>query len=365
MNQPNRTSPVTISIEIAVTLLLIFLIVAWCLQIVAPFVSFIIWGAVIAISVYTPFCKMRDRIGGKLAVTVFTVLGLGLVLIPAWMFAGSLFESAASFYESVNSGAFDVRPPNESVKEWPIIGEKLYSAWAQAAANFEVFLEKYSEQMKSLASFAFGKVAGIGLTVMMFVFATLIAAVMLANDKAVSEAMKRFFRRVMNERGEEMMSLTVATVRSVTVGVLGIAFIQALGTGLGMFLVDVPMAGLWALLVLVMVIAQLPALIVMLPIIIWVFSVESTTVAIVFAIWSVLVSMSDVVLKPMLLGRGVEAPMLVILLGAIGGMVMSGIIGLFVGAVVLALGYKLFMAWMDMGDNPEMETVIPAEEQAG
>ena len=178
--------------------------------------------------------------------------------------------------------------------------------------------------------------------------------------------MRRLFHRLLGDKGDEMLDLTVATVRSVTVGVMGIAFIQAVGTGIGMWAVGVPGTGLWALLVLVLVIAQLPALLVMLPVIIWVFSVESTTVATVFAVWSIAVSMSDMVLKPLLLGRGVPVPMLIILLGAIGGMIMSGIIGLFVGAVVLALGYKLFQTWLVMGeDEPGSETTVDESASAG
>lgn len=350
MSHQRQLSAVGLSVEIAVSLLLIFLIVAWCLQIVAPFVGFVAWGAIIAISVYNPYRSLRDRIGSKLALALFTGIGLGLVLVPAWMFGGSLFDSVTQFYNNVQSGEFDIPQPDPRVEEWLLVGDKLFAAWSVAAQNFEQFLESYSEQLKNVASFAAGKVAGIGLTILLFMAATVIAAVMLSNDETVKAAMLRFCRRLVGDRAQDLLDLSVATIRSVTVGVLGIALIQALGTGLGMWLVGVPFSGVWALLVLVLVIAQLPALLVMLPVILWVFSVESTGVATVFAVWSVAVSMSDIALKPMLLGRGVEAPMLVILLGAIGGMILSGIIGLFVGAVVLALGYKLFQVWLEVGD---------------
>lgn len=353
MSQPSRPDPAPVrqSIEIAVNLLLVFLLVAWCLQIIAPFINFVIWGAVIAISVHVPFCRLRDRIGAKLAVAVFTIVGLGVVLVPAFLFAGSLLESVTSLYQGVQSRSFDVPPPNEQVQQWPVVGERLYTAWSEAAANVEQFLEDYAPQLENLASFAAGKAAGIGLSILSFVLATLIAAFMLARDAAMARGIQRLGRRLMGEHGEAFVDLSVATIRSVTVGVLGIAVIQALGTGLGMWLVGVPGTGLWALLVLILVIAQLPALLVMLPVIVWVFSQESTTVAVVFAVWSIAVSMSDTVLKPMLLGRGVDAPMLVILLGAIGGMLLYGILGLFVGAVVLALGYRLFMIWLVLGSE--------------
>jgi predicted PurR-regulated permease PerM len=263
--------------------------------------------------------------------------------------------------QGVQERTFDVAPPNEQVQQWPVVGERIYTAWTDAASNFEQFLEDYAPQLEKLVSFAAGKVAGIGLTVLAFLFSTLIAAFMLAHDAAVVRATYRLSHRLMGEHGDAFVDLSVATIRSVTVGVLGIAFIQALGTGLGMWLVGVPGTGLWALLVLILVIAQLPALLVMLPVIVWVFSQESTTVAVVFAVWSIAVSMSDAVLKPMLLGRGVDAPMLVILLGAIGGMLLYGILGLFVGAVVLALGYRMFMIWLALGEAGD-EALAPRED---
>ena len=127
---------------------------------------------------------------------------------------------------------------------------------------------------------------------------------------------------------------------------LGIAVIQAIMGGTGMYFMDVPGWGLWTLFILVLAVAQLPPLLVLLPAIIYVFSVADTTPAVIFAIWSIIVSMSDSILKPLLLGRGMNTPMLVILLGAIGGMLWFGLLGLFVGAIVLALGYEHFMAWL-------------------
>jgi predicted PurR-regulated permease PerM len=157
--------------------------------------------------------------------------------------------------------------------------------------------------------------------------------------------------RLTGERGEEFAMLATKTVRSVAQGVLGVALIQCLLAGVGLLAAGVPGAGLWALLVLLLAIVQLPPILILAPIIVYVFSVSSTTVAVIFMIWSIAVSMSDAFLKPLLLGRGVQVPMLIILVGAIGGMIHSGIIGLFVGAVVLALGYELFKAWLQEGQQ--------------
>jgi len=358
MNQPILTSPVRTAIEIAVYLLLILAIVAWCLQILMPFVSFLVWGTVIATAVYNPFLSLRRALGGrnKLAVAIFALLCLSMIILPTWMFAGSLIDSAQELRSSLESGQFDIPPPNNSVKDWPLVGERVYTNWSAAAANFEGWLEDHSEQVKSIVEGGLSRAAGIGLAVIQFVAAALIAAALLANDEKSTTMIRRFSRRLVGDRTDEFLDLTTATIRSVTVGVLGIAFIQALLGGLGMVLVGVPAAGVWALFILVLAIAQLPPLLVLLPAIVYVFSTgESTTAAVLFTVWSLIVSFSDAALKPILLGRGVEAPMLVILLGAIGGMLHSGIIGLFLGAVILALGYKLVQAWIDSGPEAQPE----------
>lgn len=191
--------------------------------------------------------------------------------------------------------------------------------------------------------------AGAGVGILQFVISIIIAGVILANAVSFGAFLKTLARRLMGSRGDEFAMLASKTVRSVAQGVLGVALIQSLAAGVGLLAAGVPGAGLWALLVLLLAIVQLPPILILAPIILYVFSVSSTTVAVIFMIWSILVSMSDAFLKPLLLGRGVEVPMLIILVGAIGGMIYSGIIGLFVGAVVLALGYELFRAWLEEG----------------
>jgi len=352
MNTTPHASPVRTAIEIAVNLLLVFILLAWCLQILRPFLSLIVWGGVIAIATYTPFLKLQNMLGGrrKLAVIVFTLVALAIILVPAWLFVGSIIETAGLLRAAMDSGTFTVPPPDESVQGWPLVGQKLYQQWAAAAANFEAWLTANAESVKAVIGGLVAKLGSIGLGILQFVISVLIAAAMIANAESIGAGMHRLFSRVAGDSADGMMSLTTSTVRSVTTGVLGIAFIQSVLAGLGMMVAGVPAAGVWTLLILILGIAQLPPLLILIPVVVYVFSVESTTVAVVFMIWSLLVAFSDIVLKPLLLGRGVEAPMLVILLGAIGGMLMSGIIGLFVGAVVLALGYTLLVAWLKSGE---------------
>ena len=349
--QDSRRS-IKLAIEIAVNLGLIILILFWALMILKPFIALVIWGAVIAIASYTPFLKLQSTFKGskKLAVMAFTVIGLSIVIVPTWMFAGSLIESTTSLGRNIADGSMHIPPPSDSVKEWPLVGEKIYAAWSNTANNFTMVLKNNADQIKEISATLLTKAAGVGLGILSLVFSILIAAAFLSNAEVAARAMQRLFRRLAGEQGDKLLDLSTATIRSVATGVLGIAFIQAALGGLGMVVVGVPGAGLWALFVLVVAIAQLPPWLILGPVIVYVFSVESSTVASIFMIWSLLVSFLDMVLKPLMLGRGVEAPMLVILLGAIGGMVMSGIIGLFIGAVILAMAYKLAQAWLEMGE---------------
>ena len=227
-----QSAPVRQAVEIAINLLIIFMIVAWCLQIVSPFVSLVVWGVVISIATYTPFLKLRAALGGRngLAVVLFAVLGVAVVVAPTWMFAGSMIESSAGLAEKVANESFQIPPPAQSVQDWPLVGKRVFSAWTEAANNLGAWLNKYPEQVKAIGGAILSKTAGAGVGILQFIFSILIAAVFLSNADKTSAAMRRFTLRLSSENGDEMLDLTVATIRSVAVGVLGIAFIQAVAT---------------------------------------------------------------------------------------------------------------------------------------
>ena len=360
LSRQSHNNATTLAIEIAIRLGVIFLILAWCLQILTPFVGVIAWGAIIAVAIYSPFLKLTEKLGGrkKLAVTLIAVLGIAVILIPVIGLSTSLIESANRIGDQISAGQVEIAPPSESVREWPLIGEKTYAFWQQASVNLAATLEKYPNQLTAVGKKLLGAAKGVGTGVLQFVISMLIAAAFLSGADGAGKAISKLATRLAGEHGEPLLALSTATIRSVAVGVIGIAFIQAMLGGLGMMFAGVPAAGLLAIVILVLAIAQLPPLVVLVPVAIYVFSVESTTVAVIFMVWSILVSMSDAVLKPMFLGRGVDAPMLVILLGAIGGMITSGIVGLFIGAVILALGYKLLRVWVEWGNSDDTDSPV-------
>ena len=337
------------TMDAVIRIALLALLVLWCFNIVRPFIMPVLWGAIMAVAIYPLYVKAYTAFGGrqKLTATLITLLVLALLITPTVMLSGSMIENSKSLAEQVEAGTLVVPPPSETVKDWPLIGEKLYGAWHLASVNLEGALHKFKPQVTAVSKWFLSAAAGVGGGVLMFIISIMIAGAFLVVGRSGSKAMETIAGRVMGEKGgTEFVELAGATIRSVAQGVLGVAVIQATLAGIGLLVMGVPYAGVWAGLVLLLAIVQLPPWLILGPIIVYEFSVAETVPAVIFMVWSLFVSVSDAFLKPLFLGRGMEIPMLVILLGAIGGMILSGIIGLFVGAVVLAVGYTLFQAWL-------------------
>jgi predicted PurR-regulated permease PerM len=349
--------------DAAIQISLLALLVLWCFNIVRPFILPMLWGAIMAVALYPLFVKAHMKLGGreKLTATLITLTALAILIIPTVMLSESLVDATQKISAEYDAGTLSVPPPSETVKDWPLVGEKLYSVWTLASTNLEAALMKFKPQVGAVGKWFISAAAGAGTGLLMFVISIIIAGAFLVYSRSGSQALETVVGRVLGQTdGKEFVDIAGATIRSVAQGVLGVALIQTILAGIGLMVIGVPYAGLWALLVLLLAIIQLPTILILGPIIVYVFSVESTVPAVIFMIWSLIVGVSDTFLKPLFLGRGMDIPMMVILLGAIGGMIFQGIIGLFVGAVVLAVGYTLFMAWLDE-DKQDSEEQASAE----
>jgi predicted PurR-regulated permease PerM len=332
----------------------------WCFSIVRPFISIVVWAVIIAVAVYPLHLSLTARLGGreKISAVIFALIGLAIIILPTWFLADSSIAGLKSIGGNLKAGTVVIPPPNPDVANWPVIGGKTFEIWTQAAANVEATLNQYQDQLVALGQRVFGFATGTLVAVFQFIFSTIIAATLLMQAKGGYKVSSNIMTSLVGkENGPRFTDMSILTIRSVVKGVLGVAIIQSIASAIGLVLIGVPAAGLWAFAVLVLAIIQLPPILILGPIAFWVFSVAETVPATIFLIYAIVVSGSDAVLKPMLLGRGVKTPMLVILIGAIGGAIAMGIIGLFIGAVVLALGYELLVAWM-APDEPEAE---PAE----
>ncbi len=331
-------------------------LVLWCLEIVAPFVSLIVWGMIIAVALYPLHASLAEKMGGreKTSATLFVLLGLAILLAPTYMLAESSVTSLRDVGDQLKTGSVSIAPPNESVAEWPLVGDQVFEIWSAAADNLEDTLNTFEDELREIGRRVVSITGGLAVGVLQFVASIIIAGVFLVGAKEGRRTSVKFSTALVGERGEALTDLAIATIRNVAKGVLGVAIIQALLSAIGLVLIGVPAAGIWTFAVLMLAIMQLPPIFVLGPIAIWVFSVADPIPATIFLVYALVVSASDGVLKPLFLGRGMEIPMLVILLGAIGGMIAYGIVGLFVGAIVLAMGYRVLIAWMETDEllNP-------------
>ncbi len=327
-------------------------VVFLCVRIFAPFLGLMLWALILAVTLYPLSKILARRIGGRQgrAATILVISGLLLIGVPTVMLGSSFATDIHDAYTGFKNNEISVKQPSPKVAEWPIIGKKVYNAWQAAATDLPAFLKKLQPQLANFANHALSAAANTAGAVFMFLGALIISGIMMAYGESGNQAMRRIFSRLTGpKKGPELHKLSTATIRSVATGVIGVAVIQALLLGVGFVLAGIPAAGVLAMVVLLLGIAQLPALVVSLPAIgyLWWSGDASTASNIFFTVFLLLAGMADNVLKPIFLGRGVDAPMPVILLGALGGMITSGIIGLFVGAVLLAVCYQLFMDWVD------------------
>jgi predicted PurR-regulated permease PerM len=327
-----------------------------CYQVVSPFLTLMVWALILAVTLYPLHQSLASKIGGKqgLAATLLVVVGVVLIVVPTAMLMSSLGDSVRQLVHDVQNNTLQIPAPRPGVEAWPVVGKQIHEVWSKAHADLPALVQSMQPKIGELAKTALGFVASIGGGLLQFMASFIIAGILMAFGQSGSRGSQAIFERLVGTaRGSEFASLATATIRAVAQGVIGVALIQALLVGVALLVAGVPWAGVLALLVLVLGIAQIPALLVTVPAIVYIWSSGdySTAAAIAYTVLLALSGMADNVLKPLMLGRGVEAPMPVILLGALGGMATAGILGLFVGATLLTLGYQIFMGWVAANPN--------------
>src|SRR2546425_10233167 len=341
---------------------LIAVLAALCYVVFAPFLTLMVWALVLAVALYPLDRALARRIGGKqgLAATIVVIAGVLLVIIPTALLMNSFGSSIHDVVSAVQHNTLQIPAPREGIRDWPIVGKRVYDSWSKAHTDLPGLVQSMQPKIGELARTALSIVADIGLAVLQFLASFIVAGIVMAHGEAGARGSRAIFERIIGGgRGESFARLSTATIRAVAQGVIGIAFVQALLVGLALLVAHVPWAGVLAAVTLVLSVAQVPALIVILPAIgyIWSSGNYGNGAAVAHTVILLLAGMADNVLKPLMLGRGVDAPMPVVLLGALGGMATGGILGMFVGATLLALGYQIFMSWVATG--PDSDAAIP------
>ncbi|HEU5482650.1 MAG TPA: AI-2E family transporter [Sphingomicrobium sp.] len=355
-------------VDVLLPLFMLALLIALCVQLLIPFVGLLVWTVILAVCFYplhARFMRKRGMSPRRSAIVIGTLL-VALILIPTAIAAISAASSIPELVHSLSSGERTVPPPPEQLRDIPIVGEKTFAAWAQASSDMPGFVKKFGPQLADFTRWLLGAAGGMLASVLALLLAVIFAAITLAYSDSAREFVLSIFARITGsrDRGLHYMSVVGATVRSVANGVIGVAFVQALLCGILFFLVGIPGAGILSLLAMMLGVVQVPVIIVTLPAIIYAFAVKSTTVAILFTVGFILAGLSDAALKPLMIGHGLEVPMPIILLGVIGGVIAFGLVGLFIGAVLLAVGYVLFREWLDepvSGDTSDEPTLKVAE----
>jgi predicted PurR-regulated permease PerM len=346
--QDSNSSTEKKAIDLFIKLSIVALLIAWSVMIILPFAITLLWGIILAVSLYPLFKILLKLVKGKKAIasSIITIVLLCIILVPTIFMITSIIGEIKDLKEAIDSKTLVIPPPNAKVAGWPIAGKKIYDAWSLLNSNLESAIVKYKDQIESAGQKFVGAIRGLFSNIMMFSLSIIIMGVLFAYADAVKGAIGAFMKKLLGNNSQEYTMVVIQTVRNVAKGILGVAFIQFIIMGISFVLAGVPFAGVWALLVFLLALVQLPGALVAIPVIIYIYSVKEPLPATIWAVIILICGLSDNVLKPLLMGKGAPVPMLVIFLGALGGFMLSGFIGLFTGAIVLSLTYKLGGMWM-------------------
>ena len=335
-------------IQHAIRLALLAFLIYWAFVIVQPFVPILAWSVVLAVALYPVYSGLAKFLGGraKLAASIITLVNLGIILGPATWLGISAAEGVKDLAGQVSSGDLVIPSPPEGIKDWPLLGPQIYAFWEDASSNLRAVLREVAPHFKPLAGIMLSFAGSAGLGTLKFVLSVALSGFLFPYGPQLVAAGRGFLYRIVPEQSEHFLELAGATIRAVSQGVIGVAIIQSLLAGIGFKLAGIPSAGLLAFAVLLLAIVQIGAAIVLIPVIIWIWTAKGFTTALLLTLFLVVVGLIDNVLKPLVMGRGLTTPTLVIFIGVIGGTLAHGIVGLFIGPIILAVVWELTSAWI-------------------
>ncbi len=349
-NGKGNSNYVNVAIDLILKVGTFALVIYLCFRILKPFLSMLLWGLIIAIILFPFFHKVNGWFGkrNKISSLLVIIVALALLVFPSIWLVNQLVDGVKFLAGSFQEGNFQIPPPSASVEEWPLIGPWLYENWMALSRNLGESLKGFLPQIAAWGEKLFGALANTGLGILQFAVSIIIAGVFLIFFEKGSDSGKKIFSRVVGERGDEFLHISLVTIRNVAAGVLGVAVIQTSLMGVGLILADIPLAAVWIILILIMTIAQIPVLIFNIFMIIYLFAYRDPFPAVMWSLYFIVMGLIDNILKPLIMGKGSDVPMLVIFLGAIGGFMAFGFIGLFLGAILLSLAYKLYLTWVSL-----------------
>lgn len=366
MEKPQPTNTVVShAVDIYVALAVLTLLGYLAVSMLAPFLSILLWAIIMSVGIYPVFLWLVAKTGGRsgLSATLIAVLFLTLLLGPTMLIVESIMRSASDVADFLKAEDLSVPPPKPSVQEIPLIGGWIFETWSSAHNNLKTTLAQYAEEIKSLGGRLLSTAGGLVGGVLQFALSIIFAALFLVYADPLGKVSNTLADRVSGSRGAQFVSMAASTIQNVSRGVLGVALIQGGLGSLGIFVADLPFAGVLSVLLVASTIIQVPPLVII-PLIIYSWTSMDTLGAGLFTAYMLPVLFSDNVLKPILMARGLSTPMVVIFIGVIGGTLSGGLLGLFIGPVILAVVYELILVWIrtaKLGADDEAEPA-PATE---
>ncbi|MCV6598687.1 MAG: AI-2E family transporter [Mangrovicoccus sp.] len=352
-------------IDLAIRMGFVALFIFAALSMIAPLAGLLIWALILTVAVYPMYQALARWLGGRdgLAAGIITAVGLAITLGPVAMLISSLIEGITAGAELLREGKAHVPPPPDRILDWPVIGKPLHAIWAEASENLAQLLADHGQMLLSVGSVVLGQIAGLGIGLIIMSSAVLVMGLMFRPGPELAIETRKFANRIFAPQGGDLVDLAGATVRNVSRGIVGVAIIQGLLAGIIMVAFGIKAAGVLALIAMVLAIIQVGPGPILIPTIIWAWMIMSPGMAILFTVLMVPVMLIDNVLKPIFMSRGLDTPMLVILTGVMGGLMAYGLVGLFIGPVILAVFYELFIGWVNAGDETEKADDLARESE--
>lgn len=353
MNAPPRMNAPPPALDIPrITLGILWLVgmVAATVWVMLPFFLALFWASTIVIATWPILLAVQRRLGGRRgpAVAVMVAAMLALLVVPTWLGISAISDNASRVEKMVHSLATEGLPPPPGwLQRVPLVGDNLVAKWQTLSGRPDALLAQIQPYVQGALRWIASKAKGLVDLLLMFI----VAGILFASGEKAASGVLRFLRRLAGERGENVGRLAAKAIRAVALGIVVTALAQTLVAGLGLLLAGVPNAGVLAAVVFVLSIAQLGPLLVVLPATIWVYSSGAVGRGTVLLVFSVLALVLDNVLRPVLIKKGADLSLMLILTGVIGGVLAFGIVGLFIGPVLLAVAWTLAVAWVDDVDR--------------
>ena len=338
----------TTTFDQAVRMTFLAALAYWSFWLIYPLFGVLAWGLILAIALYPIYAWLTTHLGNHSTLTAIlvTFASLAILAFSLVLLTNNMLDTIDYLTLKIHANEQIIPDPPILVKDWPLLGESVYHFWSLISSNLGETIREYSSYLLDAGKFLLGRTASISISFLLFIISLLFSGYLLANNQSIIKLSRQFAERIAPKRGVALVSILKETIQNVSRGVIGLSLLQSLLLGLILLLAGTPGASLISFMALILCIIQVGPTLLIIPVIIWLFFTKTTLLAVLFTIPLIGVGLLDNLLKPFILAHGLRTPMIVIFIGVIGGLLAHGIIGIFIGPVVLAIFYDLVNHWV-------------------